>query len=620
MLTVKAPSTRRRLAYAVGDAAVWVAAFVTAGVLRSETPSLNAPLGWLLLGGAIAALLQLAFGWLTGLYRGRYPFGSFGEVGVLALTMGLVTCLTGPAAILLNGAHGLPRSLGLLALPIALCLAFGYRFVLRTLHDRGRHKRHDRKATLLFGAGYLGSVTAQRLKTDDNSDFFPVAFIDDDPAKNGMRIHGVRVAGPLEQLEKVARETDAEAMVLCVNEMDSEQLQAVTEAAARLGLETLSLPPLNDILRGKSQIQDLRNVSIEDILGRRPVDLDLESIKETIAGKRVLVTGAGGSIGAELCRQVHRFEPSELIMLDRDETGLQQTQISITGHGLLDSRDLVLADIRDPQTMNELMLARRPDVVFHAAALKHLPLLERYPEEGWKSNVLGTLNVLRAAMAADVPTFVNISTDKAADPTSYLGKSKRYAEYLTAWAGATSTDRRYMSVRFGNVIGSRGSMLPTFQSMIERGGPLTVTDPEVTRFFMTIPEACQLVLQAGAIGRPGEVMVLDMGEPVKILDVAKRMIKMSGRDVEIVFTGLREGEKLHEDLIGTKEIGDRPFHSKIFHAEVQPMDPETLDYRSWLDSGERAIGENQRSAPHTPFASDGVRDTDADHAETQERP
>jgi len=269
-------------------------------------------------------------------------------------------------------------------------------------------------------------------------------------------------------------------------------------------------------------------------------------------------------------------------MLDRDETGLQLAQLGTSGHGLLDSNDVVLADIREQSTLDEIFAARKPEVVFHAAALKHLPMLEQYPDEAWKTNVLGTLNVLNAARKVGVATFVNISTDKAANPTSVLGHSKRVAEKLTAWA-AEESGMRYLSVRFGNVIGSRGSMLPTFQALIEAGGPVTVTHPDVTRYFMTIPEACQLVIQAGGIGRPGEILILDMGEPVSILEVAKRMIAMSGKNIEIVFTGLRHGEKLHEVLVGAREDLERPFHPKVSHTRADVITPERLDKQGWMD-------------------------------------
>ncbi len=262
---------------------------------------------------------------------------------------------------------------------------------------------------------------------------------------------------------------------------------------------------------------------MEDLLGRRPIQTDLGAIADYLSTKTVLITGAGGSIGSELARQVHRFGPKELVLLDRDESGLHAVQLSIYGKGLLDTPDMVLADIRDAVALDDVFAAHRPDVVFHAAALKHLPMLEQYPAEGWKTNVLGTLNVLEAAHRHGVQRFVNISTDKAADPSSVLGKTKRIAEELTA-SFATDGAGDYLSVRFGNVLGSRGSVLESFTAQIRGGGPVTVTHPEITRYFMTIPEACELVIQAGAIGNPGDVLVLDMGSPIRILDVAKRLI------------------------------------------------------------------------------------------------
>jgi FlaA1/EpsC-like NDP-sugar epimerase len=311
-------------------------------------------------------------------------------------------------------------------------------------------------------------------------------------------------------------------------------------------------------------------MDVTELLGRRPVEIDLASVAGRLRGKRVLVTGAGGSIGSELCRQIHRFGPAELFMLDRDETALHGVQLSIHGEARLDSPSLVLADIRDAEAMRELLRELRPELVFHAAALKHLPVLERHPDEAWKTNVLGTMNVLDAARMAGVRRFVNISTDKAANPASVLGRSKRVAERLVADA-AGRTDGIYLSVRFGNVLGSRGSVLTTFAEQLAVGAPLTVTHPEVTRFFMTVPEAVQLVLQAAAIGASGEALVLDMGSPARIRDLAEQLIEMSGSDARIVFTGLGPGEKLHEELFGEGEQDRRPVHPAISHIQVPPL-------------------------------------------------
>lgn len=590
-----------------GDAVAWLLAVLTAGSLRSESLLQSIPLGWLLLLTAVAVSLQCAVGYVTRLYRGKFHYGVFHEMKSLILVTLSVGVVIAIVSLAFGTDTGVPRSTGILATPLALVLQFGLRYVSRLRHESRISAGSDSQGTLVYGAGFLGSSIVRRLQTDPQTSLHPVAFVDDDKSKHGLTVHGVPVLGGFEDLADIARRTDATSLVICIANADSPLVRRISDEAGAHGLETMVLPPLDDILRGKSQVRDIQAVSIEDLIGRRPVDLDLDSIAATLTGKRVLVTGAGGSIGSELCRQVTRFSPAELIMLDRDETGLQETQLSILGHGLLDSRDVVLADIRDLDALQKIFSDRQPEVVFHAAALKHLPMLEQFPEEGWKTNVLGTRNVLQAALDSGVQTFVNISTDKAADPTSYLGRSKRLAEHLTAGAVARG-GLKYMSVRFGNVIGSRGSMLPTFQRMIDRGGPVTVTDPEVTRYFMTIPEACQLVIQAGGIGRPGEVMILDMGEPVKILDIAQRMIAMSGKDIDIVFTGLREGEKLHEDLIGATEQGESPFHPKIFHAAVSPIALENLDELRW-QAATSVHHPPSRTASNSPFESD-VQDTD----------
>ncbi|KTR85640.1 polysaccharide biosynthesis protein [Leucobacter chromiiresistens] len=563
------------------DAAAWGIGILAALVLRFDFNLMRIHWGWTLVVIGITALLQLAAGWLFSLYRNRYQVGSFDEVRVLVLDIVVVMTVAWLFAYVVGYGNGIPRSTLFIAAPITFSLMGVARYVARLYVERQMLPGSEAERTLLYGAGYLGVQTAKRLLTDAKGSALPVGFIDDDPKKRRQEVRGVRVLGGFDDLADVARRTRATKLIVCIGDADAGLMRRVDEAANRAGMTALVLPPLDQILRNNSVISDLRQLSIEDLIGRHPVRLDTESIASYLQDRRVLVTGAGGSIGSELCRQLARFAPRELIMLDRDETSLQETQLSISGHGLLDTNDVVLADIRDAGALERLFLERRPEVVFHAAALKHLPMLEQYPDEAWKTNVLGTLNVLRAAQAAEVSTFVNISTDKAANPTSVLGHSKRVAEKLTAWM-AERTGQRYLSVRFGNVIGSRGSMLPTFRKLIDAGGPVTVTHPNVTRFFMTIPEACQLVVQAGGIGRPGEVLILDMGEPVSILDVAKRMIAQSGRDVDIVFTGLRHGEKLHEELVGDGEGDERPYHPKISHARVDSISPSVLDHEGWV--------------------------------------
>ncbi|MGK0722737.1 polysaccharide biosynthesis protein [Leucobacter sp. W1478] len=565
----------------VCDAAAWAIGILAALVLRFDFNIARIHWGWTFALIGVTILLQLMWGWLSWLYRNRFEIGSFDEVRALVFDVVGVMALAWGFAYLVGYGNGIPRSAMIIAAPIAFSLMGVARYLIRLSTEQRLKPGAEAERVLLYGAGYLGHQTAKRLLTDPVASSLPVGFLDEDPLKRNLEVRGVRVLGGLRDLKRAAAETRATAIIVCIGDADAPLMRQVDEAADRSGLKVMVLPPLEQLLNNKSAIAEVRELSIEDLIGRHPVRLETESIAQYLQDRTVLVTGAGGSIGSELCRQLARFAPKELILLDRDETSLQMTQLAISGHGLLDTRDVVLADIRDADMLMRIFEERQPEVVFHAAALKHLPMLEQYPDEAWKTNVMGTLNVLRAAQSVGVTTFVNISTDKAANPTSVLGHSKRVAEKLTAWM-AESTGQRYLSVRFGNVIGSRGSMLPTFRALIESGGPLTVTHPDVTRFFMTIPEACQLVIQAGGIGRPGEVLILDMGEPVRILDVATRMIAQSGKRVEIVYTGLRHGEKLHEELTGKGEGNERPFHPKISHANVSAMSPEVLDHDGWI--------------------------------------
>ncbi|MFQ6484513.1 polysaccharide biosynthesis protein [Brachybacterium epidermidis] len=528
----------------------------------------------------LAMALQSIGGYVNGLYRRKYVVGSLDEARVLTfLALGVTVILS--AVVLATAA--IPRSVILAMFPMALLIMGAVRLVFRAIVEGRSVPGEEAVPALLYGAGELGHSVVRQMRVDPLSEFNPVGFIDDDPGKRGFVLNGLKVLGAGERLAELAEQTGAQAVVICLNRVDSTFLREVHDVTDSLGVRLLVFPSINEALNQRRNARSLRDVSVDDLVGRHPAEIDLSSVAGYLSGKRVLVTGAGGSIGSELCRQIHKYGPAELFMLDRDESGLHTTQISIFGHGLLDTKDAVLADIRDPEGLQRVFQDRQPEVVFHAAALKHLPMLEQYPAEAWKTNVLGTLNVLNASMDIGVERFVNISTDKAADPTSVLGHSKRMAERLTAWA-ARQDAGNYVSVRFGNVLGSRGSMLPTFQAQIEKGGPVTVTHPDVTRYFMTIPEACELVIQAGAIGEDGQVMILDMGEPVRILDVAKRMIEMSGKDVEIVFTGLRHGEKLHEDLFSVNEQVESPLHPRISHAPVSPASPTALAFEPWLEA------------------------------------
>ncbi len=587
---------RRRIALVAFDAGCWAGALVAATALRHEFDLARIDPG-LVPALAVATAAVLGFGLALRVYGGRYNVGTVDD----AILVGAATLLVGAVVFVVNllpATTTVPRSVPLIATPVALVVAVGARLAVRLYRER--HARPDRGAcerVVVFGAGPDGQQLVRSMVSDPNSGYLPVALLDDDPDLRGRRHCGVTVCGTHDDVTTVAAATRADLLVVARRAADAGTVRGLAAAATEAGLGVKVLPPLSELLRPWVGHGDLRDLDIADLLGRRPVDIDLAAIAGYLGGRRVLVTGAGGSIGSELCRQIHRFGPAELLMLDRDESALHATQLSLYGSGLLDSPDIILADIRDTESVEAIFKERRPQVVFHAAALKHLPLLEQYPDEAWKSNVIGTRTVLHAARLVEVERFVNISTDKAANPVSVLGRSKRIGERFVAHV-AGEADGVLLSVRFGNVLGSRGSVLSTFAEQIAAGIPITVTHPDVTRFFLTIPEAVQLAVYAAAIGRPGEALVLDMGSPVRIADVARQLMVMTGRSTPIVYTGLRPGEKLHEELLGDGEVDRRPIHPAVSHVEVPELDPAEADgYAVRLGAREAMVALTRAAVP-----------------------
>lgn len=588
------PHTRRRLervsrwSWAFADAAVWVFAVAVATWLRFDFNVAMTATAATALVAVVAALAHVAVGAVLGPYRTGHQRGSFEETADVARAVVITSLFVGLWTIVIDP-HAVPRTVPLIGGSIALAGMFATRFTFRSMRTLTVEQRTGDMRVIVFGAGEAGRRLLRSMVRDTQSGYFPVALLDDDKHKRRLKIEGVRVMGTREDMEKVAKAHLATCLVIALPQADSALIRELVTLASEAGLDAQVLPPLASIIGGSPTSRDLHAVRLEDLLGRQPVSLDTAVIAEQLAGRTVLVTGAGGSIGSELCRQIVRFGPAKLYMLDRDESGLLDTQMSISGDGLLQSDAVLLADIRDPQALAEVFEKTRPDIVFHAAALKHLPLLEAYPMEAWKTNVLGTLNMLKAAAAVGVGVFVNISTDKAANPTCVLGHSKRTAERLAA-SFAQNYPGRYVSVRFGNVLGSRGSVIHTFTRQIERGGPITITHPDVRRYFMLIPEACQLVLEASAIGCDGEVMVLEMGEQVKILDVAKTLIGQSGRrDIDIVFSGLRPGEKLSEELFAGTEERRKTANPLIDSVTVPPLSAAALDAQAVTTHAEALV-------------------------------
>jgi FlaA1/EpsC-like NDP-sugar epimerase len=542
---------------AILDATIWLISVPLALYVRL----VDAVIRWTyerLIFIAIAAFFaQLLVGLLLGLYRGRYRFASFDEMKGLIFAVGLVSLVPLIPPFIDNSIA--PRSFGLLAGGLALAFMFIYRFAFRVLREKKSRSQVGVPA-LIYGAGDTGAQIVQQIDVSGDSAYRPIGFIDDDPAKRLRRLSGLRVLGNRSDLKSILTSYDVRHLVLAMTNVSSDVLSEVYDICAKLNIKVSRVPSSSELIGGKVFLKDLESISEEDLIGRRAIYPDESAISRLIAGKRILITGAGGSIGSEIARQVHRYFPSDVFMLDRDESLLHALQLTLDGQGLLTSEHMILADIRDRQRIMNVFAEIKPDVVFHAAALKHLPMLEMYPEEAEKTNVQGTKNVLDAAVESGVGVFVNISTDKAVNPTSVLGHSKRAAEELVSKsADNLASKQRYLSVRFGNVLGSRGSFLEAFKYQIQRGGPLVVTDLAVKRYFMTIPEAVHLVLEASAKGANSDILILDMGRQVSIHDVARKMIERSGRTIEIKVSGLRKGEKLSEEL--------------SYGAEVEPLEP-----------------------------------------------
>lgn len=530
--------------------------------------------------GSALSLTLVVAGSATFLYSGRYVRGSVDEVIALAKTILIVGAVSGTGNLIFGLAWGIPRSLVFIALPIFALLAGGFRLGVRASKRRGEASADKTKIAVVFGAGRASEVLIPQLLGVDSSPYRPVALIDDDESKADRHISGVPTMGTWKDFERIVQSVGAEVVIVAIPSANSALLREVHEQSLALEIEMVVLPALDVYLSGPKTPDSMRLPSIEDLIGRQVVSLDSEGVHSLLQGNTVMVTGAGGSIGTELVKQIAQFMPSALVMVDRDETGLLDCSLEVERTNSNVRLEKYLVDIRDTDAVQALFAEKKPQVVFHAAALKHVSMLEDFPAEAWKTNVQGSLNLLEAAKQNEVSTFVNISTDKAANPVNVLGHSKKAAESLTAWFGAT-TRQQFVSVRFGNVLGSRGSLVPILSAQIAAGGPVTVTDERATRFFMSISEAAALVLQAPLHGEHGDVLVLDMGEPVSIKGVAEHLIRLSGNPIDIKYVGLRPGEKLHEELIATGEETLPSSHPKIIRLRTGLRDPAEVLAERW---------------------------------------
>lgn len=423
------------------------------------------------------------------------------------------------------------------------------------------------KPTLIVGAGAAGTLLVRQMLMHPAMRMDPIAFVDDDPDKLRKDIYGVRILGAIKDIERIVDTMGITKVVIAMPSLPIKKLNEVYDVARKTGAECVILPNIDDVMSGNLHVQQLRNVEIEDLLGRDPVQLDQTMIEKQLRGKKILVTGAGGSIGSEICRQVAKFKPKEIVILGHGENSIYQLNMELVGkYSQHFTITPVIADVQDRKRIFEVMDKYKPDVVYHAAAHKHVPLMELNPREAVKNNILGTRNVAEAASHARVKAFVMVSTDKAVNPPNIMGATKRLCEMIVQDMATRSEYTKFVAVRFGNVLGSRGSVIPLFKKQIAEGGPVTVTHPDIVRYFMTIPEAAQLVIQAGALARGGEIFVLDMGQPVKIVDLAKNLIRLSGYDegdIEIKFTGLRPGEKMYEELLNEGEVNPKQVFPKI---------------------------------------------------------
>ncbi|QFF98013.1 polysaccharide biosynthesis protein [Psychrobacillus glaciei] len=517
-----------------------------------------------------------------GLYRKVWEYASVRELWLIFKAVTISILVVAIVQAILPG-EILFRAL-LITWMLHILLIGGSRLSWRVFRDSyisGEKFNEQRKRTLIIGAGSAGTMIARQLFKNMESPLQPIAFLDDDSKKKGLEIFNIRVLGGTEIIADAVKDLDIEHIIIAVPSMDKQTSTMLMQQCLDTGVHTQIMPLIEDLLTGKVSINEIRDVRIEDLLGREEVELDLASISSKLTNKKILITGAGGSIGSEICRQVARFDPSEIILLGHGENSIYTIDMELRQKVSPNTKIIpIIADVQDRNRIFDVVAEYKPDVMYHAAAHKHVPLMEYNPMEAVKNNIFGTKNVAEAADMFGVGYFVMISTDKAVNPPNIMGATKRFAEMIVQNLAKESTTK-FAAVRFGNVLGSRGSVVPLFKKQIAAGGPITVTDPEMTRYFMTIPEASRLVIQAGTMASGGEVFVLDMGEPVKIVDLANNLIRLSGyseEEIGVQFSGIRPGEKMFEELLDEKEIQSKYVFPKIHIGRATPISYGELTY------------------------------------------
>ena len=528
----------------------------------------------------LTAVIYTVISGLFGIYRVDWVYAGASEYLRLITGM-LISTAVSLSVSILSGSEALFPKLNLAANAVIMVMLCGLRFAVRMFSRvssiNGKKKG---KRTLIIGAGRLAVMLLRDIADNDRLNYDVVGLIDDDPNRQKARIYNTNVIGTRTDIIQICKEKDVEQIIFAIHTITPENRSNILEICSQTGIKVKMIPGVEAALSGKLQLGKMREIEIEDLLERAPVQLDNSLIEGQLFGKTVMVTGGGGSIGSELCRQILKFRPERLVVLDIYENTTYELQLELMEKYPDQKLDVLIASVRDQARLDAIFEKYRPDLVFHAAAHKHVPLMEYSPCEAIKNNIFGTYNTAKAAMKYGVRKFVLISTDKAVNPTNVMGASKRMCEMIIQTMQNCSKTE-FAAVRFGNVLGSHGSVIPRFKKQIAEGGPVTVTHPEITRFFMTIPEAAQLVLQAAAYARGGEIFVLDMGSPVKIYDLAQKMIRLSGlkpnEDIEIKFTGLRPGEKLYEELLMNEEGLKKTAHSKIFVGSPIDITPDILN-------------------------------------------
>lgn len=553
---------------------------------------------------AVMALVLISQGlsfFTMGMYRGIWRFSSTPDlIRVLkGVTLGVSSSFI--AVFLFNRLENIPRSAFIIDWFILVVFLGGGRFGYRIWKDRGEYREGDK--VLIVGAGAAATQLIREIAQNKSLQLDVVGLIDDDPRKKGKSLYGVNILGTINRMGEIIDKYCIEKVYIAIPSATSAQVRTIITACHEHKVEVQTLPGLSDLIEGKVELAMLRKVKPEDLLGREPVNLDIASIESMLTGKTILVTGAGGSIGSEICNQVIKFKPKMLVLYEQGELFLYELENKLKLQFPDETIVPIIGDVRNRQALEHVFKLYRPDVIFHAAAYKHVNIMEIHPIEAFRNNVMGTQVVADLASTYKAEKFVMISTDKAVNPTNYMGASKRIAEIVCQKIHRSqNSETKFMTVRFGNVLGSHGSVVPRFKEQIEQGGPVTVTHPEVNRYFMSIPEAAQLVMQAGAMGKGGEIFVLEMGEPIKIIDLAKQMIRLAGftpyEEIDIEITGLRPGEKLYEELLSNEENTLPTDHQKVRVAEAKniPTNIEelllnisSLDYRSTENEIKQAL-------------------------------